>query len=90
LVITEKQGAVTTVTINRPGVRNAVDHETAQLLKAAFVEFESDNSQSVAVLCGSGETFCAGYDLKFAAQGNLDKIYEPEGDGPLGCKPDAS
>jgi len=43
-VITEKQDAVTT--INRPGVRNAVDYETAQLLKGAFLEFESDNSQS--------------------------------------------
>ena len=35
-VLTAKDGAVTTVTINRPEVRNAVDHETAQLLKAGF------------------------------------------------------
>ena len=83
-VIIEKSGAITTVIINRPDVRNAVDHETAQLLKAAFLEFESDKSQSVAILCGRGEIFCAGYDLKFVAQGNLDQIYEPEGDGPLG------
>src|ERR1700724_1047945 len=83
-VLTGKEGAVTTVTINRPEVRNAVDHETAQLLKRAFLEFEADASQSVAVLCSTGETFCAGYDLKFAAEGNPDKIYEPDGEGPLG------
>jgi enoyl-CoA hydratase/carnithine racemase len=83
-VLTSKEGAVTTVAINRPEVRNAVDPETARLLKAAFLQFEADDSQSVAVLCGTGETFCAGYDLKFAAEGNLDRIYEPEGDGALG------
>jgi enoyl-CoA hydratase len=83
-VLTAKDGAVTTVTINRPEVRNAIDHETAELLKAAFLEFDADASQSAAVLCSTGETFCAGYDLKFAAEGNLDKMYEPEGEGPLG------
>ena len=83
-VLIAKEGAVTTVTINRPKVRNAVDHETGQLLKAAFLEFDADESQSVAVLSSTGETFCAGYDLKSAAQGNLENIYEPEGEGPLG------
>jgi enoyl-CoA hydratase len=83
-VLIAKEGAVTTVTINRPKVRNAVDHETGQLLKAAFLEFDADESQSVAVLGSTGETFCAGYDLKSAAQGNLEKIYKPEGEGPLG------
>ena len=62
-VLTATDGAVTTVTINRPEVRNAIDHETAQLLKAAFLEFEADASQSAAVLCSIGETFCSGYDL---------------------------
>ncbi len=43
-VIVEKQGAVTTVIINRPEARNAVDHETALLLRAAFAEFDKDES----------------------------------------------
>lgn len=83
-VVVEKNGAVTTVTINRPDVRNAIDHETAQMLKSAFLDFERDDSQAAAVLCGRGEMFCAGYDLKFAAEGNLEAIYQPEGEGPLG------
>jgi enoyl-CoA hydratase len=83
-VLTDKDGAVTTVTINRPAARNAVDHETAQMLKRAFVEFEADDSQSVAVLAGTGETFCAGYDLKSAAEEAFEHTYEPEGDGALG------
>jgi enoyl-CoA hydratase len=83
-VMVEKSGPVTTVILNRPELRNAVDYETAQMLKSAFQEFEADDSQSAAVLCGAGETFCGGYDLKFLAGGNLDSIYQPEGEGPLG------
>jgi enoyl-CoA hydratase len=83
-VLVEKNGPVTTVILNRPEVRNAVDHETSQLLKAAFEQFDADDSQSAAVLCGNGETFCGGYDLKTVSHGNLEKHYQPEGVGPLG------
>ncbi len=83
-VLIEKSGPVTTVILNRPEVRNAVDQETARMLKAAFEQFEADDSQSAAVLCGNGETFCAGYDLKSLASGSVDFKYQPEGTGPLG------
>ncbi len=79
-----KDGHVTTVILHRPEVRNAVDHATAQELKAAFLAFEADPDAYVAVLCGDGGTFCAGYDLKAVATGNIEEQYEPEGDGPLG------
>jgi len=72
-------GPVTTVTIDRPGRRNAVDRATAEALAAAFRAFESDISQSVAVLTGAGDTFCAGADLKA-----MDNLIEPDGDGPMG------
>ena len=83
-VLVEKNGPVTTVILNRPSVRNAVDYETAQMLKAAFEQFDADDSQSAAVLSGNGETFCGGYDLKTVSAGNLESIYQPEGEGPLG------
>jgi enoyl-CoA hydratase len=59
----ERQGAVWTIMIDRPEVRNAVDGPTAQSLAAAFAEFDADDSASAAVLCGAGGTFCAGADL---------------------------
>jgi enoyl-CoA hydratase len=59
----ERNGAVWTVVIDRPEVRNAVDGPTAQELRAAFEQFEADESASVAVLWGAGGTFCAGADL---------------------------
>ena len=68
-VTVEKNGAVTTVILHRPEVRNAVDRETAEALVAAFNDFAADDASSVAVLYGEGGTFCAGADLKAIAAG---------------------
>jgi len=75
----ERDGPVTTVTIDRPGARNAVDRATAEALAEAFRAFDGDASQSVAVLAGAGGTFCAGADLKA-----MDNRVEPDADGPMG------
>src|SRR5262245_53637152 len=75
----ETEGPVTTVVLDRPEARNAVDRETAGALADAFREFDADESQSVAVLWGAGGTFCAGADLKA-----MDNRIEPDGDGPMG------
>jgi enoyl-CoA hydratase len=79
----ERAGPVSTVILDRPQVRNAVDGPTAAALASAFAEFEADSRAGVAVLCGAGGTFCAGADL--AAIGGPDSNQvEPEGDGPMG------
>ena len=75
------EGGVRTVTIDRPERRNAVDPETALALREAFEEFDADDSATVAVLTGAGDSFCAGYDLTRVASG---PDYEPEGHGPMG------
>ncbi|HKA52888.1 MAG TPA: crotonase/enoyl-CoA hydratase family protein [Candidatus Binatia bacterium] len=80
----EKDGPVTTVIMNRPEVRNAVDHATALELQAAFRAFEADPDACAGVLCGDNGTFCAGYDLKAVAAGKGAGVYDPEGDGPMG------
>ncbi|KAG8414643.1 hypothetical protein J3459_014191 [Metarhizium acridum] len=54
---------ITTITINRPHVRNAVNRAAAADLAEAFRAFENDSSQKVCVLTGAGDSFCAGYDL---------------------------
>jgi enoyl-CoA hydratase len=76
-------GPVLTVTIDRPGVRNAVDRDTASALADAFRAFDADEALSVAVLTGAGGTFCAGADLKAVSRGEANRI-EPDGDGPMG------
>jgi enoyl-CoA hydratase len=80
----EQDGPVTTVIINRPEVRNAVDNETADALANAFRAFDADPEQRVAVLWGAGGAFCAGADLKAIASGERRKRYSLDGDGPMG------
>ena len=74
---------MTTVILDRPAFRNAVDLPTATALAAAFAEFEAAERASVAVLCGAGGTFCAGADLK-AIGGPQGNRVAPDGDGPMG------
>jgi enoyl-CoA hydratase len=79
----QRDGLVTTVMIDRPGVWNAVDGPTAAALAEAFREFDADDGAHVAVLTGAGGTFCAGADLK-AVGGPDGNRAEPDGDGPMG------
>src|SRR2546423_7380441 len=79
----EKQGPVTTVILDRPEVRNAVDRLAAQALADAFRAFDADPEARVAVLWGAGGTFCAGADLKAIAAGEPNRV-APDGDGPMG------
>ncbi len=79
----ERSGAVTTVILDRPEARNAVDGPTAVALADAFRAFDADTDAAVAVLYGAGGTFCAGADLGAVgtARGNRT---QPDGDGPMG------
>ncbi len=76
---------VTTVILDRPEARNAIDRPTAEALSAAFRAFDADESADVAVLWGAGGTFCSGADLK-AVAGDASRINRVaiDGDGPLG------
>lgn len=88
-ILVEKQGPVTTIVINRPEVRNALDREATRALGAALRAFEDDTEARVAVLYGAGGAFCAGADLKELASGvEYDAWAGVE--GPLArpaCKP---
>ena len=79
----ERSGPVTTVILDRPEARNAVDGPTAAALADAFRDFDADETAHVAVLWGAGGTFCAGADLK-AVGGPDGNRASPDGDGPMG------
>jgi len=68
-ILVERDGAVVTLTINRPERRNALDRASARALRAAFDAFAADDGLRVAVLTGAGGAFCAGADLKELAEG---------------------
>ncbi|MBA4025074.1 MAG: enoyl-CoA hydratase [Gordonia sp.] len=69
-IVTSEREGVLTITINRPHVRNAVNHEVAVGIADAIDRFESDNELRVAIITGAGGTFCAGMDLKDFVKGN--------------------
>ena len=74
---------MTTVILDRPAAKNAVDRDTAEALADAFRAFDADDSARVGVLWGDHGTFCAGADLKALAAGTPNRI-APDGDGPMG------
>ena len=81
-VLVERNGCVSTIILNRPLVKNAIDFECAELLAQKIREFESDESIKVGVLWGV-EGFCAGADLKAIGSGTFNRL-EDDGDAPLG------
>jgi len=82
-VQTQTRDRIRIIAINRPHARNAVDGPTAALLAAAFRDFDADDGVDVAILTGTGGTFCAGADLKAVATGDGNRV-TIDGDGPMG------
>ena len=92
----ERTGAAAVLTITRPERRNAVDDETADLLREGFEKFEADDDARALVLAGEGpEAFCAGADLKAVAEkgasftgddpeAEVGSWLDERPDGPLG------
>lgn len=83
MVRVEKKNFVTTVILDRPEVRNAVDRPTADALAEAFRAFDADPEARVAVLWGAGGVFCAGADLQAMGSKRGNRV-DPEGEGPMG------
>jgi enoyl-CoA hydratase len=92
----ERVGAAAVLTITRPERRNAVDEETAGLLRDGLERFQGDDEAHALVLSGEGpEAFCAGADLKALGEraaslagedpeAAIDEWLERWRDGPLG------
>jgi methylglutaconyl-CoA hydratase len=62
-----REGAVATVTLNRPDRRNALDPALLEALTDAFGDLATDPVIRVVILRGAGPTFCAGADLDWMA-----------------------
>ena len=83
-VKTETHGHVLVVTLDRPKA-NAIDLTTSREMGQVFKNFRDDPNLRVAILTGGGEKFfCAGWDLKAAADGDaVDGDYGVGGFGGL-------
>ena len=66
----DTQDRITTITLNRPEVMNALHAPAHAELGAAFDAFAADDNAWICILTGSGEkAFSAGNDLKVTASG---------------------
>jgi enoyl-CoA hydratase len=65
----ERDGPVTTVTLDRPERLNALSYEVIRGLSRTVEELRGDPAQRVVLLTGAGRAFCAGIDLKEQASG---------------------
>ena len=89
----ETADRITTVILDRPHAKNAVDGPTAEALVQIFRAFDADPDADVAVLCGANDTFCAGADLKAVADGggigqnpNANPLNgDMQATAPMGC-----
>ena len=66
----ERRGKVAILTITRPQRRNAMDDALIAALRTALLDLDRDPGTAAIVLNGTEPGFCAGSDLKYI--GNLD------------------
>lgn len=61
---TETEGQIAIVTLSRPQVLNALNHELMSELSTALEAFDTDNNVRVIILTGGERAFAAGADIK--------------------------
>ncbi|OBF90665.1 hypothetical protein A5791_16275 [Mycobacterium sp. 852002-51163_SCH5372311] len=62
-LIFDRRESITTITLNRPEVHNALDRALSDELNRAVRQVRDDRECAVLILRGAGDTFCAGDDI---------------------------
>jgi enoyl-CoA hydratase/carnithine racemase len=73
LVLSHREGAVLTLTLNRPEKSNSLHPDMVEQLSAALKRAEADSTESVVVITGAGRSFCAGLDLELLLSWTTDQ-----------------
>jgi enoyl-CoA hydratase len=69
------------LTLNRPDRLNAIDDVMPGEIRAAVEQANTDDDVRVIVVAGAGRAFCAGYDLKKFAEGEVGDRWARAGGG---------
>ncbi len=85
-ILVETDGGVTTITLNRPEQRNAINLVMEKELYAAMQVAEQDDEVRAIVITGAGSAFCSGVDLEGGAAFGSDA--HAEHDRELGVTSD--
>lgn len=73
LVLSHREGAVLTLTLNRPEKRNSLHPDMVEQLSTALKSAEADTTESVVIITGAGRSFCAGLDLELLLSWTTDQ-----------------
>jgi enoyl-CoA hydratase/carnithine racemase len=63
-ILFKRDGAISTITLNRPEAHNALDRQMSDELRHAVRTVQSDRGCRFLIIRGAGDTFCAGDDIK--------------------------
>src|SRR6201986_5427734 len=80
----EQDGAVVTLTLNRPAKLNAFSDELVAALGDALHRFDADETAHIAILCGTGPPFSSGADVQqrqLRSREEFLKLGGPQGRG---------
>jgi enoyl-CoA hydratase len=77
-IITSSDGAVGTITLNRPAALNALNSALMDELSSAVEAFESDPNIRCMIVTGSEKAFAAGADIKEMAGKNFSQAYRED------------
>ncbi|WP_457552762.1 enoyl-CoA hydratase [Desulfobacula sp.] len=77
-VLFEAKKGMAIITLNRPEKRNAINQELLIHLYNYIEEVSNNDKIRVAIITGSGKSFCSGLDLSVIEKENL---FDPRGDG---------
>lgn len=82
LVVVEHAGGITTVTLHRPAVRNALDRALMDAVWDAVADAGADPDVGAVVVTGADPAFCAGIDIGAAAAHTPGRPARSPGSGP--------
>ncbi|SEP23481.1 enoyl-CoA hydratase/isomerase family protein [Trujillonella endophytica] len=74
VLVSEPARGVRLLTLNRPGVRNAMTAEMTVAWDRALDQVTADRDTRVVVVTGAGSSFCSGADLSWLDQGSDDDV----------------
>lgn len=82
-LLTSIDDHVLTITLNRPEKKNALNPPMLDELAFALAYAHHTTNVWLVVLAASGDTFCAGMDLKSLSAGDTERASVPEPSGPV-------
>ncbi len=79
-LLLQHEGAIASITLNRPDKRNALNPTLIAEITHAFTALRTDDSVKVIVLRANGKVFCAGMDLAYLQQISENSVMQNKAD----------